>query len=81
MNAEADDLGGEAEFVLGFGVVGGEHAGRGVAGGGDVAAGGTEEEHGEAEEEGLQDDGGNGLGVGHMGAYDVRCLFVDGTIG
>ncbi len=44
LKAEADDVGGEPEFVLGFGVVGSEHLGRGFAGRGHVAGGAGEEE-------------------------------------
>ena len=44
VEAEAYDVGGETEFVLGLGVVSGEHLGRGLAGSGDVAGGAHEEE-------------------------------------
>ena len=44
VEAEADDVGGEAEFVLGLGVVGGEHLGGGVAGGGSSFRGAGEEQ-------------------------------------
>jgi hypothetical protein len=33
LEAEADNVGGEMEFVLGLGIVGREHLGRGFAGG------------------------------------------------
>ena len=77
LEAEADDVGGEAEFVLGFGVVGSEHLGRGFAGRGHVAGGAGEEEFGEVGEDGFQDGGGERLGEGH-GWWPwavVRCLF------
>jgi hypothetical protein len=62
VKAEADDVGGETEFVLGLGVVGSEHLGRGFAGGGDVAGGAGEEEGGEAGEHGFNDSGGKRVG-------------------
>jgi hypothetical protein len=79
LKAEADDVGGEAEFILGFGVVGAEHLGRGFAGRGHVAGGAGEEEPGEVGEDGLQHGGGERLGEGHGVGWPwavVRCLFV-----
>lgn len=55
LEAEADDLGGEAEFVVGLRVVGTEDLGCGVAGGGQVAVGADEEERGEAGQDGFED--------------------------
>jgi hypothetical protein len=80
VKAEADDVGGETEFVLGLRVVGGEHLSGGLAGGGDVAGGAGEEERGEVGEHGFHDSGGKrvsegkGHGFGGLGA-GVRCLF------
>jgi hypothetical protein len=48
VEAEADDVGGETEFVLGLGVVGSEHLGSGLAGSGEIAGGAGQEECGEA---------------------------------
>ena len=62
LEAEADDVGGEAEFVLGFGVVGAEHLGGGLARGGHVPGGAREEECAEGGEDGFQDGVGKGLG-------------------
>ncbi len=58
LEAEADDVGGEAEFVPGAGVVGREHLGGGLERDGHVAGGASEEEWGEAGEYGFQHDGG-----------------------
>jgi hypothetical protein len=79
LKAEADDVGGEAEFVLGLSVVGAEHLGRGFAGRGGVTGGAGEEESGEAGEDGFQDGGGERLGEGHgVGALGCRSMFVPG---
>ena len=67
LEAEADDVGGEMEFVLGLGIVGREHLGRGLAGGVHVAGGAGEEQRGEAGEDGFQDGGWDRLGEGHGG--------------
>lgn len=58
------DLGGEAEFLFGFDVVGGEQTDDGLAGGFPVARGGGEEVVEEAGQDGFQEDGGDvGEGV------------------
>ena len=83
LEAEADDVGGEMEFVLGLGIVGREHLGRGFAGGVHVAGGAGEEQRGEAGEDGFQDGGWDRLGEGH-GVVALGCcsMFVRGrTLG
>ena len=65
LEAEADDVGGEAQFVLGFRAVGIEHVDGRLTGGGRVAAGAGEEERGEADEDGFQDGGWEGREEGH----------------
>jgi hypothetical protein len=75
MEAEADDLGGEPQFLRGVRVVVGEHFGRGKACGGEVAAGAGEEEGGEPDQDGFQNGGRERVGEGHGAARDVRCMF------
>jgi hypothetical protein len=57
VEAEADDLGGEAEFVLGLRLMFGEHADGGVAGRVGVVGGAGEEQQGQARQDGVQDGG------------------------
>jgi hypothetical protein len=64
LEAEDDDVGGEAEFVWSLRVVGGEHLGCGVAGGGWVTAGAGQEEGGETDQDGFQDGGWEGCREG-----------------
>jgi hypothetical protein len=77
LEAEADDVGGEAEFVLGFRMVGAEHLGGRLTRGGHVPGGACEEERAEADDDGFQDGVGEGLGEGHglgLGLpFEVRC--------
>jgi hypothetical protein len=79
VEAEADDLGGEAEFVLGFRLICGEEAGCGLFRGFPVAAGAGEEEAGEVGQEGLQDRAwvlhGERHGWNSGSGLDVRHLF------
>ena len=58
VEAEADDGRREAEFVLGFRVVGGEHVGGGVPCFVCVSGGAGEEEKGEPGEDRFQDGSG-----------------------
>ncbi len=57
MEAETYDACGEAQFVLGFGVVGGQHLSRGLAGLGWVVVGTGEEEQSEAGQDRFQNGG------------------------
>jgi hypothetical protein len=65
MEAEADDFGGEAEFVLGFRMVAGEHLRRRVVGGGQITAGAGKKEHGEAGQDRVQNGAREHGGEGH----------------
>ena len=82
MKAEADDVGGEVQFVLGLRVVGGNHLAGRLVRRAEVATGAEQEQPSEVSQDRFKDrglDGGNeGHGVGH-GAY-VRSLF-EWTIG
>ena len=72
LEAEADDFGGETEFVLGLGVVGSEHLGGGLAGGGDVAGGAGKEECSEAGEDGFHDSGGKRVGESMFVRWNIE---------
>jgi hypothetical protein len=79
VEAEADDVGGETEFVLGLRVVGSKHLVGGLAGSGDVAGGAGEEKRGEPGEHGFHDSGGKrvGEGKGHgWWPWGWRSMFV-----
>jgi hypothetical protein len=80
VEAEADHLGGEVEFVLDFRVVGGEHLTGGLVPGAYVAGGTGEEEESDAAQDRVQD------GIGECGperildfalgyGWGVRSLF------
>lgn len=62
---KADDLGGKAEFIRRFGVVGGEHLTGGVACRGHDAIGSGEEKRGKAADDRVQNGLGDGSREGH----------------
>ena len=53
MEAEGDDFGGEAQFVLRLRIVSGEHVGGGLAGGGEIVVGAREKQRCEAPDDGV----------------------------
>ena len=64
LKAEDDDVGGDADLLLGFRVIGTEHVGGGLMGGDCVSGCAGEEEGGQAEEDGFEDgQGGHEIGI------------------
>lgn len=80
VESEADDVGGEMQFLLGFRFVGGEHLAGGLTGGGTVVVGGGQEMTGEVAEDRIENGWGDGAGkrhgfLGGVAAVVVHRLF------